>query len=345
VRIRQLEGDARRTVGHELPTRGEAPTPAILGALFLLATCQAAAADPPAAADAVGKATADRVLPEVTVQAQRNALTPRVREFLADSLDLENNEGATRWNSPICPAVVGLERDQAEFILARLSQIARGVGVELAGDHCSPANLSVFATAQPTSFLEKWSKMRHQRMFGDAMPSVITRFIETPRPVRVRYNSVEGPANGGMKADEHVIPGMFSAGSADTGQLANFGARAPVFTNQGEGDSRITRTAAWSLSSVFVVVDTAQLKGVKVGQLADYIAVSTLARIKPDARHGDAPTILGLFDGAGAQPVAGMTSWDDAFLDALYHTDPALVRQRGILISRMVSHIVREPSP
>jgi hypothetical protein len=235
-----------------------------------------------------------------------------------------------------------MDRDQAEFVLLRLSQIAKAAGVPLAAADCSPANLTVFITAEPASFLKKWSKMRHDRMFGDAAPRAVNAFIDTPRPVRVWYNTVQVPAGGAMTGDEHVVTAMFGAGSPDMGNLGNFGARAPVFTGEGTGDSRIVRTAARALESAIVVVDKTQMQGVKVGQLADYIGMNTFARIKLGTHRGDAPTILGLFQGQPAEAPAGITPWDSAFLEALYHTNPALTQQRGPIVTRMVSHIVPE---
>jgi hypothetical protein len=81
---------------------------------------------------------------------------------------------------------------------------------------------------------------------------------------------------------------------------------------------------------------------VKIGQLADYLGMYAFARLRTGAHHGDAPTILGLFQGAPTRSPPGLTAWDDAFLEALYHTDPKLVQQRGTMVTRMVSHIVPE---
>lgn len=49
---------------------------------------------------------------------------------------------------------------------------------------------------------------------------------------------------------------------------------------------------------VVVVVDRARLSGVSQKQFADYIAMVSLAEIKPTAHFGDAQTILRLFEGA-----------------------------------------------
>lgn len=322
----------------KLPSRRSARALATLSGLVFLAAFQVMA-DPSENTGGAASTPSQDVLPQITVEAQREALAPRVRAFVSESLYLENGEGAGRWNSPVCPSVVGLQHDQGEFVLARLSQIAQAAGVPLAGERCTPANLLVFVTAEPASFLTKWSKSRGQAMFGDGTPRAIKAFIDTPVPVRVWYNSSQTAARGAIKQDEHVTTGVFGAGSAATGQMENFGARAPYFIDP-QGDSRIVRTVVQSVTSAFVVVDETRMQGVKIGQLADYIGMYAFARLRTGPHHGDAPTILGLFQGAPTQSPPGLTAWDEAFLEALYHTDPAQVLQRGLIVTRMVSHIV-----
>jgi hypothetical protein len=94
--------------------------------------------------------------------------------------------------------------------------------------------------------------------FGqDAYPTVVDAFIATPRPVRVWYSVIEKFA-------------IFGPGYA----------------------SRLRYHYEWELTHVFVVVDQTRLQAVSRGQLADYVALVSLAQLKPDARVGDAPTIL-----------------------------------------------------
>ena len=166
-------------------------------------------------------------------------------------------------------------------------------------------------------------------MFAGAMPSEIDHFIDTPRPVRVWYNSMAVDSSG-MEATPALPPG-----------ITNTVTTLPTFNNY-ESSSRITSVVAWSLTAALVVVDKTRLQGVTRGQLADYIGVSAFLRLKTSARHGDAPTILGLFDGAAGQHPPGLTAWDEAFLESLYHTSPKLRLQRNKMVTRMVTHIVPE---
>jgi hypothetical protein len=277
-----------------------------------------------------GASQTDYRLPQVTVQANRDAIEPQVRAFVNDFVYLDNDEAPERWNSPVCPAVVGLSHDETEFMLARLSQTARAAGVPLGDSHCAPANLYVVATAKPEVFL-KWAGA-HWRLFESTPVRVVNDFVSTPRPVRVWYNSKQGGSDTAqIGTDSH------------TGMSIGAAPQAPNFSES--ETSRITRNVIWSLTSAVVVIDKTQLRGVNIGQLTDYVSMYALSRLKTQVHFGDAPTILGLFDGAtsegvSAQAPQGLTPWDDALLESLYHTNPKLGLQRMTMITRMVTDIV-----
>jgi len=78
---------------------------------------------------------------------------------------------------------------------------------------------------------------------------------------------------------------------------------------------------------------------VNLGQLADYVAMVGLAKLKPGANLGDAPTILKLFDGAPGAAPTGLTDWDHAFLKSLYSTEQVEVEQSGQIARAMVRDI------
>jgi hypothetical protein len=85
--------------------------------------------------------------------AQRAELEPKVEDFLDQIAADGNEEGLPRWNQGVCPQVTGLSREQGEFILARISDVARAAGAPLAEEHCHP-NLYIFVTDQPKELLE-----------------------------------------------------------------------------------------------------------------------------------------------------------------------------------------------
>jgi hypothetical protein len=293
-------------------------------------------------------ATDDEKLQEVTVTAQRIALEQRVSKFVNQIAAAENSgEGLARWQAPpVCPLVSGLPEKDGEFILERLSQIGRLAGVPLADEHCHP-NLYILVTSQPEDLLRGMEKRNRKFTFGydasfyppaETPASVVDEFIETPRPVRVWYSSAETDAWGKPLAycqSELVLPQcdeVHHNAACDPTRYYRCGTATA-------GGSHLVFSSVWTISRVFVIVDQRRLQGVTVGQLADYVAMSGLAKLNPDAHLGDAPTILTLFSGAPGAAPTGMTDWDQTFLKSVYATDQRSRLQRSQIAHQMVHEI------
>jgi hypothetical protein len=279
---------------------------------------------------------ASEALQEVTVTAQRARLAKRVSKFvdqIAARAD-ENDEGLPLWDTPVCPSVTGVTRQAGEFLLWRISEIARAAGVPVAGEDCRP-NLFIFVTAQPKELLEAMAKRKRAVTFGiSARPLTVDEFIATPRPVRVWYKWRKETA-------EHATPNYGLQGDhpcpfADIGNHG--GIPAPTICDW-ERSSRLTSALVWVFSYVYVIVDSNQLRGLTWRQLADYVGMVGLAQIKPTAHLGDAPTILKVFDGASRSAPAAMTDWDQAFLKSLYSTEQRLKEQRRDVAITMVRQL------
>jgi hypothetical protein len=275
-------------------------------------------------------------LQEVTVTAHRVELEKRVSQFVNQIAATENGaEGLARWQKPaVCPLVSGLPQQDGEFILERVSQIAHAAGVPLADEHCRP-NLYILVTDQPEDLLRAMEKRNRAFTFGydassGSYPPTQTRqglvdeFIKTPRAVKVWYNSYEKDAWG------KPIPYCRFDPWGDYVQCP------PAFA----GGTRAMLSTIWAISSAFVIVDQKQLHQVKLGQLADYIAMSGFAKLKPNARLAGAPTILTLFNGAPETAPTGMTDWDQSFLKSLYTTEQLSKQQRSQIARSMVREIV-----
>jgi hypothetical protein len=144
-------------------------------------------------------AAASNEKPQASVESQRAELYPKVTKFLTEAAALEpaflapQLEYPTKgelagWRDKVCPQVTGLDRGQEEFILARVAQIARAVGVATDDPHCR-ANLYVVVTAQPNELLKVIGKQNAYYMFGPRWrPYFLDQFAANPQPVTVWYN-------------------------------------------------------------------------------------------------------------------------------------------------------------
>jgi hypothetical protein len=266
---------------------------------------------------------------EVVVGARRVELAPRVRAFVNAVLVPEQGEGVARWDAPVCPEVTGLRREDGEFILERISEVARGAQAPLAGEHCQP-NLFIFVTLDPKQLLTAMDRQHRAVAFGHATPVEINEFIATPRVARVWYNSaIEtpdsiSPTYGAPQSALIAQPsGTLQPGGGEGGGLPS------NLATDWERASHVTRSAQRAFTYVYVIVDEGHLQGVTLGQLADYLAMVGLIQIKPGAQLSDAPTILRLFDGAPQAALPRMSDWDQALVKSLYATEQAVTVQKS----------------
>jgi hypothetical protein len=315
----------------------------VASTLMVLAAADVGAAEQPQApaveTPSGAPATALRQPPQVTITAPRGELAPRVDSFVNQITveDPDDSIGLARWLLPVCPLVTGLPQQQGEFVLGRVSQIARAAGVPIAGEKCRP-NLYIFVTDKPAELLRGMEQRNRIFTFADAPPNLIDEFISTNRPVRVWYHTEEKtpeglpltslsfPELGKQNYRDGDPPIKLTPGSTDASGRANLWANS----------SHIIGNFIWDIHRVFVIVDTTRLKGVSRGQFADYVAMVGLAQVQPDNRLGDAQTILTLFAGAPQAASPGLSAWDEAFLKSLYETDQRSKNQRSLIARSMV---------
>jgi hypothetical protein len=276
-------------------------------------------------------------LDTVTVEAQRERkeVEREVNEFVLAVAVRSLHDSLSRWNTPICPLVAGLPKEQGEFVLARLSQIATEAKAPLAGERCT-ANFFIVVTPQPELLLNKWWA-RDRRMFDtrNGLGGVRT-FLDTPRAVRVWYNVGFASADGKPITSASLAGALVGTSLGLNLQMAN------VPTVQVSTGTRLRYSAVRSLSSVIVVVDANRVQGLNFGQLADYVGMVGLAEVHQDAEVGPVPTILRLFR-TSPDPPQGLSAWDQAFLSSLYGAEQASVMEESRIKRSMVSTLA--PSP
>jgi hypothetical protein len=281
------------------------------------------AADPPKAQ-----------LDTVTVEAAKNrkALERQVSSFVSGIVVAPYEESLADWQPsvPPCPLVAGMPRDDGEYMLERISIIAKAAGAPLADEHCKP-NLFVIVTSQVDALFKAWGR-RDPNMFGEmdgrgGSPggTVVHKFLHSSVPVRAFYNASL------VNSDGTVLGGGQAQGNG-IGNEAGWNLRAEA--------TRIQFNDVRNLASVIVIIDGPRAKGVSFGQLAAYVAMIGLAEIRLDARAGDAPSsILQLFASSGKEAPPGLSAWDEAFLRALYHLEHLDQHQLARVKTAMVGEI------
>jgi hypothetical protein len=276
-------------------------------------------------------------LDQITVQAQRETLRKQVDQFFHSAmLKPPFDESLLRWEDAVCPMVVGMIRPAGEFVLRRLSELARESGVPLAKENCKHPNLFLIVAENPEAFLKLW--WRHQpRMYNTGYGIYpVRRFIEKSRPIRVWYNV------GAINTSNEKISGLLAA-SVDAGLgTVDY----PIVREPSSGGSyHLKFPVERNIGSAIVVIDPAQVAQLNIGQFSDYIAMVSFAEINQDANLSANSTILNLFATLNATVPLEITRWDKALLRALYTSDHGARVQTSQMETRAIDFLQSKPSP
>ena len=274
-------------------------------------------------------------LDQITVQAQRETLRKQVDQFFHSAmLKPPFDESLLRWEDAVCPMVVGMIRPAGEFVLRRLSELARESGVPLAKENCKHPNLFIIVAANPEAFLKLW--WRHQpRMYNTGYGIYpVRRFIEKSRPIRVWYNV------GAINSSNEKISGLLAA-SVDAGLgTVDY----PIVRGPSSGGSyHLKFPVERNIGSAIVVIDPAQVAQLNIGQFSDYIAMVSFAEINQDANLSANSTILNLFATLNATVPVEITRWDKALLRALYTSDHGARVQVSQMETRAIDFLESRP--
>jgi hypothetical protein len=178
----------------------------------------------------------------------------------------------------------------------------------------------------PTKLVKDMASRNAGRFMGltgqRADGAAVRKFAESTQPVRAWYNAqLTGAMGNELHAFDH----------------AEMGGHRPL-QNDHPSMSRIQSDDVQELVSVFIIVDTRRIDGLKFGAVADYVAMLGLTRINLEADLAGDDSILRLFSlpADAAATLTQIGSWDAAFLSALYGTDQANKMQRQSIVNHMM---------
>ena len=283
----------------------------------------------PSASEPDRASSPSTTLPQVTIEAQREALQRRVDGFVRG---LTHNpryydEAIPRWRAPLCFAVAGLPDEAGLAFLSRLAQIAATAGARIARRNCE-YNFYVVLTPEPDQLLKRVYRRSHGAFDRDAGMPVIRRFLSPSKPEAVRvWHNAGAVSRHDMPIHEDASCGAIVVGNHSAPVSCQFEA------------SRLVRDDVLALTLAIVIVDTSLTKGVSYAQLADYVAMVGLTDIEQDTDVGAASTILRLFTESAELRPTGLTEWDRAFLNALYHTEESSHTQRSEIAVKMIHDV------
>lgn len=270
-------------------------------------------------------------LEDVTVVGR--SLTDLIRGFTAEVAEPNRYRGLARWDNQICVSAVNLRVETAQYLVDRVSTIAEDVGLQAGEPGCTP-NLMIVATDDGGALARQLVSERRRafRMGGSGMDRgkvALEDFQATDRPVRWWQMSMPIDSQTGNRA--YRIPGECSNSCSSVNDYA------PVIAIAGA--SRLRTQIVDNIIRSIVIVDINDVAGLSTQQLADYIALVSLAQIDPDADTRAYSSILNVF--GDREAVTELTSWDRAYLRGLYDAERNRLNGRSNL-TEVVGSIQRE---
>lgn len=289
---------------------------------------------------------------EVVVTAPNQSEADRVRNFVGAMTIPGRRAALPRWGRDICPGVAGMAGAQAQAINDRVARIALDLGLPVGASGCN-ANIVVVFTRNSDEVAATYTQnngLVSTRTGGTR--ETVRAFAETPRAVRWWHVSttstdgfeVERDSGAGINTSRADNPAETdeSAGGGDGATARTPGPQASDEVANGtrvRGASRLRANVELNLARVLIIVDADRVNGVRLGALADYIAMVSLAQINPDVDVTAAPSILNLFSQASGPKPDRITQWDVAYLAGLYRS-PADARdarqQEGYIFQTMM---------
>lgn len=223
-------------------------------------------------------------LDEITVDGR--GIEEVVRDFVAGvSTVHERNGQVARFDGRICPGTINLPVEAAQIINDRIARAALIAGLSVAGPGCTP-NVLVIATDDsdrlaPQLMQENRREFAYHVSFQERGPDLLAEFARPGRTVRWWHLT----------------------------ELDQFGH---------EGGSRLRAAHETDIFGAMIVLDTQRMGPVTLNALGDYVALTALARLSPDADLEGLNTVLNLFSQPPSSRPAAMTDWDEAYLQAVY---------------------------
>lgn len=244
-----------------------------------------------------------------------------IRDFVGEVAEPNRNRGLARWHDRVCVGVANLDGEVAQYLSDRVSTVAADMGLTAGAPGCTP-NILVIATADAGDLARQLTEERRRafRMGGAGMDrggAALRDFVETDRPVRWWQMSMPVDSETGDMAVR--IPGECTGSCVDA---AAYAPQISVFAA-----SRLSTQIVDNLFRTIVIIDVDEVGDVSALQLADYIAMVSLAQIDPDADTSGYASILNVFEAPEISD--SLTDWDLAYLDGLYAAERNHVGERA----------------
>jgi hypothetical protein len=282
-------------------------------------------------------ASAETTTESVTVTGSRRVLHDFTKTFAAPT---PVTGKIARWEHRLCPLVVGQNAHYSRFITQRVQYVALAAGAPVNTEASCTPNIEIIFTTTPQDLLDTVSK-EDQHYLGYFSSVAQKKSLATvTRPLQAWYATESIDLKGRRRPDtgRSIVGGntvgSFSSLSTGGGDTLT-SSTGPDLTDMpaffASTGSRLNDGIHTGFTHVLIVIDSTKLAGQDIVPLADYISMLALTQLNSLDACQDLPSIVNRMAQNCGQAVDGLTKYDLAYLQALYHmtTGRNMVLQRG----------------
>lgn len=255
-----------------------------------------------------------------------------------------------RWESAVCPSVVGQKPEFARFITQRVQAVAAAAGAPVnASATCTP-NIQIIFTTTPQALLDQVRKDDPDYLGYATTSEEREKLAAMTRPVQAWYTTETIDLDGvhrmdsGRKLGNGIAMSNFSAFSLPSSKGVNRDPiELPYATYARVTGNHINDGARTGLNHVIIVIDSTKLAGQKIVPLSDYIAMLALTQLNSLDACQELPSIVNLMAANCDRGIEGMTASDLAYLQGLYRMDgdKSLLYQQNEIANVMQDNLTK----
>lgn len=245
----------------------------------------------------------------IVVEGSRRSIRSTLEQIIAET----DSDQLARFEHKICPKVLGLPADWSSVVDRLIRENITSAGRETEATGCQPNAVAMFVD-RPDDFVR--GLYANEPSFFSMTPSAFESFAAEGRPAYSwQVTETYGSMGQTLRSLETLTYQDPNSGAIITTRL---GPRTKLAND--ETGSRLQTGVREEIELSFVAIDSSQIDGLTLRQLADFATMHLLLDIKPDASARSSTSILSLFHarGNGAPRPLRMSELDWGALSGFY---------------------------
>jgi hypothetical protein len=283
-------------------------------------------------------ASAETPTESVTVTGSRRVLHDFTKTFAAPT---PVTGKIARWEHRLCPRVVGQNAHFTNFITQRVQYVALAAGAPVDTEASCTPNIEIAFTTTPQDLLDAVSKNDQQYLGYFSSVAQKKALATVTRPIQAWYATETTDLKGRRRPDMgRSIVGGTTVGNFNSLSTSNGGdivsdSSGTALTDMpsffASTGNHLNDGIHTGFTHILIVIDSTKLAGQDIVPLADYIVMLALTQLNSQDACQDLPSIVNRMAPDCGHAVDGLTKYDLAYLQAVYHmtTGRSMVLQQG----------------